>query len=174
MNLTEPPFIFQATNTNAPKVLEILETCTSWLHKQGKKHWDSIHNISTVQNDICTSTVFLMCNADSVPIGTITLSSVEPYYYKPTFQQVWYAPTDKALYFRKLAVHPNFHGQGAGIQLTRFAENFAIKENVQYIRLDINRVVAQLTEYYFNLGFLLRGEIEENIFMEKSLIGTNG
>ncbi len=70
---------------------------------------------------------------------------------------LWTNPGDQPLYLGKLAVRPQFQGQGVGGWCMQQVEDLAREENCQAVRLDAIAGHVPLIRFYKNLDYLERG-----------------
>ncbi|MFK5958835.1 MAG: GNAT family N-acetyltransferase [Lutibacter sp.] len=70
---------------------------------------------------------------NEIIVGLIVLTEVED---KEYLKVKWLTKNYKNLYIHRLAIHPNFQGQGFAQKLMDFTENYAFKNNYKSIRLD--------------------------------------
>jgi GNAT superfamily N-acetyltransferase len=66
--------------------------------------------------------------------GMVTLDNKEPEEYKDIR---WTSAARKPLFVHRLAVHPNWQGQGIAGKLMTFAEEFALKNGFDALRIDV-------------------------------------
>jgi ribosomal protein S18 acetylase RimI-like enzyme len=86
----------------------------------------------------------LLINTEVACIWAITFSDV----------QIWEnSQEDSALYIHRIAVHPNFRGNNYIDKIIDWAKEFALKEKIQFIRLDTLGENLGLIKHYKNAGF---------------------
>ena len=66
-------------------------------------------------------------------MGCICISLIIDDFYKSV---KWLTKTHKNVYIHRLAIHPNYQGKGLALKLMDFANEIAIKNNCESIRLD--------------------------------------
>ena len=86
----------------------------------------------------------LLVNTEIACIWALTFSDL----------QIWEdSKEDRALYIHRIAVHPNFRGHNYIHTIVTWAKEFALKKDIQYIRLDTLGENVGLIKHYKNAGF---------------------
>ena len=90
----------------------------------------------------------LLINSEIACVWAITFSDV----------QIWEdSKGDSALYIHRIAVHPNFRGNKYIDKIVAWAKEFALKKDIQFIRLDTLGENQGLIDHYKNAGFNFLG-----------------
>lgn len=102
-----------------------------------------------VINEIAENRQFkLLVNNEVVCIWAITFSD----------EQIWEdSNTDSAIYIHRIAVNPNFRGNNYIATITNWAKEYALKKEIQFIRLDTLGENKNLITHYKNAGFHFLG-----------------
>ena len=102
-----------------------------------------------VLNEIAENRQFkLLVNNEVVCIWAITFSD----------EQIWEeSMTDSAIYIHRIAVNPNFRGNNYITTITNWAKEYALKKEIQFIRLDTLGENKNLITHYKNAGFHFLG-----------------
>ena len=102
-----------------------------------------------VINEIAENRQFkLLVNNEVVCIWAITFSD----------EQIWEnSNTDSAVYIHRIAVNPNFRGNNYIVTITNWAKEYALKKEIQFIRLDTLGENKNLITHYKNAGFHFLG-----------------
>ena len=102
-----------------------------------------------VLNEIAENRQFkLIVNNEVVCIWAITFSD----------EQIWEdSNTDSAVYIHRIAVNPNFRGNNYIATITNWAKEYALKKEIQFIRLDTLGENKNLITHYKNAGFHFLG-----------------
>lgn len=106
-------------------------------------------NSAMVEVEIAENRQFkLLINTEIACIWAITFSDV----------QIWEnSQEDSALYIHRIAVNPNFRGNNYIDKIIDWAKEFALKEKIQFIRLDTLGENLGLIKHYKNAGFNFLG-----------------
>jgi ribosomal protein S18 acetylase RimI-like enzyme len=90
----------------------------------------------------------LLVNNEVVCIWAITFSDA----------QIWEDRNkDNALYIHRIAVNPNFRGNNYIDTIVNWAKEYALKKDIQFIRLDTLGENTKLIAHYKNAGFHFLG-----------------
>jgi hypothetical protein len=102
-----------------------------------------------VINEIAENRQFkLIVNNEVVCIWAITFSD----------EQIWEdSNTDSAIYIHRIAVNPNFRGNNYIATITNWAKEYALKKEIQFIRLDTLGENKNLITHYKNAEFHFLG-----------------
>ena len=102
-----------------------------------------------VVNEIAENRQFkLIVNNEVVCIWAITFSD----------KQIWEGSnTDSAIYIHRIAVNPNFRGNNYIATIINWAKEYALKKEIQFIRLDTLGDNKNLITHYKNAGFHFLG-----------------
>ena len=83
-------------------------------------------------NDVNRNELYVL-EVENKIIGCIVISTHMDDEYIPID---WLTTNSKNIYIHRVAIHPDYQGNGYAQQLMAFAENYAIKNNYASIRLD--------------------------------------
>lgn len=125
--------IKKASELDFLQLLSIVKSCGQNLIEQGIFQWNENYPSKQVlQNDIALQQIWKLEVANSI-VGLIVLTEKEDAEYK---QVKWLTKNQHNLYIHRLAVHPNFQGQGFAQKLMDFAEKYTKENGYKSIRLD--------------------------------------
>ena len=158
-----------ARESDLPELDRLMKVCADWLEAEGYSHWKVYQSGSQSEQDVEAHKVYCAFDGDSSIVATFTLSHDSPPYAQGSFDPYWEDPQATARFFKKMAVHPDFHGQGIGKALLTEAESISRSQGAKYLRLDINPGIPWLGDYYQRLGFAHRGDLLAGIIFEKML-----
>jgi GNAT superfamily N-acetyltransferase len=126
--------IMQAKDADFIEILYLLRVCILDMNQKGLKHWNSVYpGPDIIQDDLAKSTIYVVKDKGVIK-GMVTLDSVEPEDYKGI---QWAVLAKKPLFLHRLAVHPNWQGQGIARMLLNFAEEYAVKNGFDALRIDV-------------------------------------
>ncbi|MCB0351918.1 MAG: GNAT family N-acetyltransferase [Bdellovibrionales bacterium] len=158
-----------ARDSDIPAIAHVMKSCADWLEGEGYTHWKVYQSGPKCEEDVANGKVYCAFGADRTLIATFTIAHESPPYAKGIFEDHWEVPDATARFFKKLAVLPNFHGNGIGKGLLQEAERISRKQGATYMRLDINPGIPWLGDYYRELGFEQRAELAAGVIFEKAL-----
>jgi ribosomal protein S18 acetylase RimI-like enzyme len=148
--------IRKATSIDIEFILLVTKACAKNMIKNAIFQWNEHYpNAKTFEQDIARDELYVLTNKNTI-IGTIVLSSLMDEEYQPI---KWLTTNSKNLYIHRLAIHPDFQGQGFAQQLMNFAENFAIKNDYLSIRLDTFSQNERNQKFYELRGYQRLGSI---------------
>lgn len=165
--------IKKAEKTDFENSFKIINECAVVLKKQGMDNWER-YTKEKVLDMIQSNEMFSLTEENKI-VGTVKISQNPPSFYNTKDMQKWGNPNGKAIYFTALAVSPSSQGKGFGTLLIDFVEEFAKKENADYIRMTMFAKNKPLKNYYLNRGFHFRQQRNvqeldlELLFGEKKL-----
>jgi len=126
--------IIQAKDSDFIEILYLLKVCILDMNRNGLTHWNSVYpGPDIILNDLAKSSIYLMKDK-GVCKGMVTLDDQEPEEYKGI---QWPGKAQKPLFVHRLAVHPNWQGQGIARRLMTFSEEFALKNGFDALRIDV-------------------------------------
>lgn len=105
--------------------------------------------------DISRNELFVL-KSDEKLKGCIVISTLMDTVYEPV---TWLAPNDNNRYIHRLAVHPEFQGQGYARQLMAFAEKYARDNKAVSVRLDTFSQNKRNQKFYEQRGYAQLGDI---------------
>ncbi len=142
--------ITKAAIADLPMVMETFMACTAELKKHGINQWNYQYPEPTeVLNDIKDGTVFIIKNSKRV-VACITLNTKQDIQYKKVD---WVHKDAKVMVMHRLAVHPASQGLGFAKKMCQFAEEHALKNGFNCIRLDAFSDNPSSNSLYLSLGY---------------------
>ena len=158
--------IRKATEKDIDRILTITKACAQHMINQNIFQWNEFYpSESAFLQDIESNGLYVLEKSDAA-IGCIAVSSQMDSEY---VQVKWLTENRRNLYIHRLAILPEFQGQGFAQKLMGFAEDFAIKNNYASIRLDTfsqnerNKKFYELRGYK-KLGFVYFPDQSEHPF----------
>jgi GNAT superfamily N-acetyltransferase len=165
-------FIDIASESDIENIYKVMSSCTDWLKNQNMKHWINAYPLEKVKDRVGRGMVYKITEENEV-IGTISLSSEKPFYYKEDDDKCWENPSENAIYISGLAILPDHMGKGYATKLLDFVEKKCKNENIKYIRFDAVSYYEKLIEFYKKRDYkIVRTRVTgqyESHFFEKCL-----
>jgi ribosomal protein S18 acetylase RimI-like enzyme len=139
------------------EILELTKACGAHMRDNGIDQWDENYpDIDSLKHDLETQTLFTYRD-ESLIKGIVVLNESQDEEYA---QINWStSDTDKNLVVHRLAVHPDFQGQGIARKLMDFAEQFAKSKQYDAIRLDTFSQNPRNQKFYKNRGYTELGSV---------------
>ena len=144
----------------SPKDLDVVkgitEACAAHMIAQGIYQWNEHYPSRAVfQQDIANGQLYVYLH-ESQPVGCVMFSKEKDALYNSIH---WQTPDGNNLYIHRLAVHPNFQGQGIARQLMDYAEAHAQQEKCTAVRLDTFSKNPRNHRFYKARGYQQLGDV---------------
>jgi ribosomal protein S18 acetylase RimI-like enzyme len=140
--------IVPAKATDLIEILYLLKVCILDMNSKGFKHWNSAYpGPELMQKELDKGSIYLV-KEKGVCKGMITINNCEPDDYKQLNFK-----TGKALYLQNMAVHPMWQGMGIARLMIDFAQQLAVKEGCDCIRLDVFETCQKARKLYEKQDF---------------------
>ncbi|WP_442602373.1 GNAT family N-acetyltransferase [Paenibacillus sp. KN14-4R] len=138
-------------------IMSLFRTVTKHLQSQGNYQWDRFYpNGIIIGRDLRERNLFGI-KMDNQIVGVVVLDTKQSDRYGSL---PWSEREGKSACIHRLAVHPDYQGQGIGKQLLQFAENLALQQGNSDIRLDVYTGNAGALSMYKRAGYQQVGEIK--------------
>ena len=122
-----------AKDDDVKRVVEITNACANHMISKNIFQWDENYpNKEVFDQDITDNTLYIIENMSKI-LGCICISIKIDDVYKNVN---WLTPNNKNVFLHRLAIHPDFQGQGLALKLMEYAEEYTIKKEYKSIRLD--------------------------------------
>lgn len=138
---------------------EILRKCGRDMRVRfGLGHWDPPYPLELMRKSLEERRVYAVYNGELL-VATFTVGTQPPGYYHtiPGVWEAWNPAGEPALYANRLAVLPEFQGQGIGTWCMHEYERMAHGEGCKAIRLDAYDKHMSLLAWYEKRGYHWRG-----------------
>jgi ribosomal protein S18 acetylase RimI-like enzyme len=139
-----------AKERDLKRVVAITNACA--MHMISKKifQWDENYpNIEIFKDDVKNKSLFVIEDNELI-MGCICISLKIDDVYKDV---KWLTPNRNNVYLHRLAIHPNFQGQGLALKLMEYAEDFTIKNGCISVRLDTFSGNPKNNKFYTLQGY---------------------
>ncbi|MGH3696681.1 MAG: GNAT family N-acetyltransferase [Pseudonocardiaceae bacterium] len=142
------PYVMQwAGPADLPAVMALLDERRRWLAERGSDQWNIGRAFESRMADAIDRRETLLLRDDSVPIATFTMTPEGD----PDF---WTSDElkDSALYLGKMASAVGRRGEGLGILMLSWAQDWAAWSGFDLLRWDVWRANRGLHDYYRSIG----------------------
>ena len=137
--------IEKAVINDLEKLYAITKSCANHMIEQGIFQWSNCYPSKEIlQLDIELQQIWKLVETNNI-IGIVVLTEIEDREYKTV---KWLTNGSRNLYIHRLAVDPNFQGNGYAQKLMYFAESYAKKHHYHAIRLDTFSQNKRNQEFY--------------------------
>ncbi|MGC6430345.1 MAG: GNAT family N-acetyltransferase [Jejuia sp.] len=148
--------IRNATTEDVDKILKITKACAKHMIGLNIFQWNEFYpNASAFLKDIKRDECYIL-EIENRVIGCITISTLMDEEYIPI---QWLTPNANNIYIHRLAVHPNYQGNGYAQQLLSFGEDYARNNNFKSVRLDTFSQNKRNQKFYELRGYKKLGDI---------------
>ncbi len=131
-------------------ILTITKACAKKISDHGIFQWNDQYPSKIIfEKDVKRNELFIFKEHTRI-IGAIVISTFMDDEYKSV---KWLGSTNNAIYIHRLAVHPDFQGQGYAQKLMNFAENYALQNNFSSVRLDTFSQNTRNQQFYTKRGY---------------------
>ena len=125
--------IRKATLMDIDSIIAITRACGQHMINKGIYQWNDYYpNRAAFENDVKRDELYVLEVNDQV-VGCIAISTFKDEEY---LDVDWLTKTDNSIYIHRVAVHPDYQGQGMAQKLMDFAEDWARDNKFESIRLD--------------------------------------
>lgn len=125
--------IKKASKQDLEQLFSVVKSCAKNLIEHGIFQWSENYPTKEIlSSDIAFQQIWKIEDETGI-VGSIVLTEIEDPEYEPV---KWLTKNQKNLYIHRLAIHPDFQGKGYAQKLMDFAENFAMENNYDSVRLD--------------------------------------
>lgn len=139
-----------ANSKDVSRVVEITNACGNHMISQNIFQWDNNYpNKEVFDQDVLVDALYVIENKSEV-LGCICISIKIDDVYKNVN---WLTPNHKNVYLHRLAIHPDFQGQGLALKLMEYAEEFTVKKKYKSIRLDTFSGNPKNNKFYTLQGY---------------------
>jgi GNAT superfamily N-acetyltransferase len=151
--------IIQAVTNDLVEVLYLLKECVADMNDKGIKHWNNSFPGSEIMSKAIEAGSLYLYKETELAKGMVILNEEEPEEYKKID---WGTKSEKVLYIKYLAVHPQWQGQGIARKLVAFAEEFAREHGYQVLRTDLYSGLEASGRFSEDLGFTKSGQFHSS------------
>lgn len=152
--------ITKAKLSEIDKIITITRACAAKMISEGIFQWNEHYpNKEAFINDYNRGELYLLHGAKKI-IGCITVSTLKDKEYQTV---TWLTPDNNNYYIHRLAVDPQYQGQGYAKKLMDFAEKTAMQNNATSVRLDTFSQNQRNQKFYEARGYTKL----ENIYFPK-------
>ena len=146
-----------ANRNEIDAILAIAGACAQKMIANGIYQWNAHYpSRQAFEKDVERQELYILEN-DGNFIGSIVISTFKDLIYD---QIEWITENDApSIYLHRLAVHPQYQGQGNAQKLMDFAENRAKKDGFQSVRLDTFSQNMRNQRFYEQRGYQKLGNV---------------
>jgi len=148
--------IRKARLSDIDTILKITKSCARHMIAQNIHQWNEHYpNKEAFINDVKRNELYVL-EEQNMLIGCIVVSAFMDEEYLPI---PWLTPNDSNIYIHRVAIDPEYQGQGNAQKLMSFAEQFARDNNYSSVRLDTFSQNSRNQKFYERRGYKKLGDI---------------
>ena len=145
-----------AKKEEIPQILVLTAACGQEMITRGIYQWNAEYpSKEAFLEDVKRKELYVLYK-DDLLVGCITISTLKDEVYQPV---KWLTKDTDHYYIHRLAVHPQFQGQGLARSLMDFAEGLAKVNNISSIRLDTFSQNPRNQKFYEARGYVRLGNV---------------
>ncbi|GAB4013665.1 acetyltransferase [Spirosoma migulaei] len=144
-----------ATPSDIPALIKLLQHVIPLMHEAGNFQWDNQYPNETVFGQDIAKQQLWVADIDGQLAGVAALTEDQ----EPEYAQVGFDLNQRAIVTHRLAVDPNFRGQGVAVALLEQAEKLALEHGISFLRIDTNSENQSTQKLFPKLGYQYAGEI---------------
>lgn len=144
------------TEKDIEKILTTTKACAKKMIDNNIYQWNAFYpSHQAFLKDTQRHELYVL-ELENTILGSITISAFMDEEYVPI---KWLTLNESNIYIHRLAVHPNYQGQGYAQKLMTFAEDYARKNNFNSVRLDTFSQNHRNQKFYECRGYKKLGTI---------------
>lgn len=148
--------IRKATISHLDRIKSLTESCAKAMQENGIFQWNEYYpSREKLRQDIEREELFVLEEEEKI-YGIVVLTPEMDEEYLPI---EWLTSGGNNLYVHRLATRPSVWGRGYGQKLMDFAENLAVEQNYQSVRLDTFSQNQRNQKFYERRGYKRLGNI---------------
>ena len=143
-------------SSDIDRILEITKACAKHMIDTGIYQWNDYYPNSTAfENDVKRNELYVL-EINNIIVGCVAISTLMDKEYEDV---KWLSKNENNIYIHRLAIRPDYQGQGYAQQLMDWAELLAIENNYTSIRLDTFSQNKRNQLFYELRGYKKLGDI---------------
>ncbi|MBT8294797.1 MAG: GNAT family N-acetyltransferase [Gramella sp.] len=148
--------IRKAEISDLQEVKSLTEACATAMIQMGIYQWNEHYpSLEKLEEDIKKQELYFLEIKDKI-VGIIVITSSKDDEYYPI---EWLSKTENNIYIHRLAVHPDYWGKGYAQKLMQYAEDFALQNQFESVRLDTFSQNKRNQKFYESRGYKRLGNI---------------
>jgi len=151
-----------ANNKDIFRLVEITNACAKHMISQNIFQWDENYPNNEIFNKDIQNDCLFVIEKNNLVVGCLCISSKVDDVYKKV---KWLTSNIKNIYLHRLAIHPDFQGQGLALKLMNYAQQYTLKNGYKSIRLDTFSGNQKNNRFYTLQGYT---KLEKIFYREQS------
>ncbi|KQL53960.1 GNAT family acetyltransferase [Heyndrickxia shackletonii] len=140
---------------DVPAIMKMVRETVEIMREEHNDQWDEAYPTATIfETDVQNGTLFVLEDEGNV-IGSITVDQNQPVEYK----LIPWRKEGSSFIFHRLVVNPHSRGKGEATKLIKFAEQYAIDNQIPYMRIDTYSLNKKAQKLFEKNGYIKVGEM---------------
>lgn len=137
------------------EIMSILRKTIKEMHSYHNNQWDEFYPVEKdFKNDIQEGNLYVS-ERNARTVAFICVNKQEPSEYSG----LSWSSRKNAMVIHRMAVDPESRRQGVGRELMDFAEGLALRNNINYLKVDTNSINEKMKRLFVKCGYHFIGEI---------------
>jgi GNAT superfamily N-acetyltransferase len=144
-----------ATSADIPALLDLIKRVVPQMQAAGNFQWNEYYPNEAVFSEDIDKQQLWVATVDDQLAGVAALTEDQ----EPEYAQAGMDLSERAIVTHRLAVNPDFRGQGVAAALLQQAEQLALDRGIACLRVDTNSENQATQRLFPKLGYQYAGEI---------------
>lgn len=145
----------KANCTDITEIMKIIKETIVEMHSYGNTQWDENYpQENDFLKDIQKDDLYV-CEREGNLVGLVCINKIEPAEYTG----LPWSLKETAMVVHRMAVNPAYRKIGIGTELIKFTDEFALKNNVHYLKTDTYSINTKMNALFVKYGYKLVGEM---------------
>lgn len=147
--------IRKASMSDIENIMKIIKKTIEEMSTYNNTQWDENYpRKEDFINDIQKENLFVLERKENLA-GFVCINKIEPAEYGG----LNWTLNESTMIIHRMAVDLNYRRMGIGTELLKFAEEFALKNNIRYLKTDTYSVNIKMNSLFKKCGYKFIGEI---------------
>lgn len=147
--------IRKATMEDVKDIMKIIEQTIAEMNAYNNTQWNENYpQEKDFINDIQKGDLFVVERKDKLA-GFVCINKVEPGEY----DGLSWTLNEKNMVVHRMAVNPEYRRSGIGTKLMKFADEFALKNSIRYLKTDTYSLNTKMNALFKKCGYNFVGEM---------------
>lgn len=165
----------EATSADIKEIMKIIRETIAEMNSYGNTQWDENYpQEKDFLKDIQKGDLYV-CERDGILVGFACINKIEPIEYNGLPWSI----RKNAMIVHRMAVSPAYRRSGIGTELMMFADQYALENNVQYLKTDTYSINTKMNALFVKCGYKWVGEMsflgkEKPFYCYEKVLNTAG
>lgn len=145
----------KAAKEDIKDIMQIIKETIEEMRSYSNTQWDENYpKEEDFTSDIEKGELFVV-DRDGKLAGFVCINKIEPAEYGG----LSWSFNGAAMVVHRMAVNPNYRRSGVGTELMKFADDFALKNNIKHLKIDTYSINAKMNDLIVKCNYNFVGEI---------------